>query len=69
MQAKNVINSDYKIKNIEKALSYALYNKTFKLKISNCKNPYGNGKSSEKIIKLIKKIQINKNLLDKRMIY
>ena len=69
MQAKNVINSDYKIKNIEKALSYALYSKTFKLKISNCKNPYGNGKSSEKIIKLIKKIQINKNLLDKRMIY
>ena len=69
MQAVNVINSKYEIKKIKKALNYALNNKLFKLKLKNCKNPYGDGKSSEKIIKLIKKIKINKKLLDKRMIY
>ena len=69
MQAINVINTDYKVKNIRKALNYALINKSFKLKLKNCKNPYGTGKSSEKIIRLIKKTIISKRLLDKRMIY
>ncbi len=69
MQAVNVINSEYKVKKIKKALNHALKNKFFKLKLKHCKNPYGSGKSSEKIIKIIKKIKINKKLLDKRMIY
>ncbi len=69
MQAVNVINSEYKVKKIKKALNRALKNKFFKLKLKHCKNPYGSGKSSEKIIKIIKKIKINKKLLDKRMIY
>ena len=68
MQAVNVINSKYEIKN-QKSIKLSLNNKLFKLKLKNCKNPYGDGKSSEKIIKLIKKIKINKKLLDKRMIY
>ncbi len=69
MQAVNVINSEYEVKKIKKALNRALKDKFFKLKLKNCKNPYGAGKSSEKIIKIIKRIKFNQRLLDKRMIY
>ena len=69
MQAANVINCDYKIKNIKNALKYALNNKSFKKRIKSCKNPYGNGKSSKKIVKILKKIKIDRQLLDKRMTY
>ena len=39
---------------------YCLYNKLFK-KIQNVKNPYGDGKSAKKIIKIIKKLNLKLN--------
>jgi len=50
-KAKNVIDVGYKSKAIEKAIRKALGMKTEKIK-----NPYGDGETTEKVIKLIKKI-------------
>ena len=34
-----------------------------------CKNPYGDGKSAAKILKIIKKTKVNDKLLNKRLTY
>lgn len=69
IQASNIINSDFDKKNIIQSIDYILNNKNFKKIIKKCKNPYGSGASSEKIIKILKTIKLNKELLDKEMTY
>ena len=58
LKPKNVVNAKHERFDISKKIKYCLYNKTFLKKIKNIKNPYGDGKSSERIIKLIKKIDL-----------
>ena len=43
--------------------------KSFKNKIKKAKNPYGNGNSTEKIIKILKETKITKNLISKHLTY
>ena len=69
IQANNIINCDFNERKITKSINYILNNKNFKKNLKKCKNPYGQGKSSEKIIKILKNIKINKKLLDKEMTY
>ena len=69
IQANNIINCDFDERKITKSINYILNNKNFKKNLKKCKNPYGQGKSSEKIIKILKSIKINKKLLDKEMTY
>ena len=65
LQSSNIINAKNSSKEIILAINKALYNKNFLQKLKKCTNPYGNGKSSLKIVKILKKININKKLLDK----
>lgn len=65
LQSKNIFNCDYSAKNIEKKINLIFKNKNYINKIKSSKNLYGDGKSSLKIIKILKKIKINKKLLDK----
>lgn len=57
----NVIDVEHDFKKILNKLKFVLKNKNFNKKLSNIKNPYGNGNSSKKILKLIKKIDLKKN--------
>ena len=43
-----------------------LYSNEFQKKLSKSNNPYGEGKTSLKIIEIIKSLDINKNILDKK---
>ena len=65
LQSSNIINTKNSSKEIILAINKALYDKNFLQKLKKCTNPYGNGKSSLKIVKILKKININKKLLDK----
>ena len=69
IQANNIINCDYNEKEITKSINYILENKNFKKNLKKCKNPYGKGKSSKRIIEILKNIKRNKKLLDKEMTY
>lgn len=69
LHARNVIFVEHNKKEIINALNYVLYNKKYRRMLSNVKNPYGDGKSSKKIVKLIEKIDINKKLLIKDITY
>ena len=63
---KNVIDVACKKEDIKKAIKKALYDKNFKKIILKAKNPYGDGHSSERIVKILKNIDIKKIPLQKQ---
>ncbi len=69
LQAENIINCGYSENSIKKSIIKALSNKRFITKVKNCKNPYGDGKSSKRILKILETINLDKKLLDKRITY
>ncbi len=69
MQASNVINAPYDKDAITDAITKALFDDTFKEKLRDCINPYGDGESSERIVKILSEIPLDQRLLDKRMTY
>jgi UDP-N-acetylglucosamine 2-epimerase (non-hydrolysing)/GDP/UDP-N,N'-diacetylbacillosamine 2-epimerase (hydrolysing) len=60
LRAKNVIDCEHSKDSIVKALNKALYNKKFLNNLKNLKNPYGNGKTAQKIVDKL----LNLNLKD-----
>ena len=68
-RAENIIDVDYDKEKIKSAIEKALYDKKFKEKVKKCENPYGDGKASERIVKVLSEIKINKKLLQKRITY
>jgi len=68
-RACNVIDVDYKQKELEEAIKSAIEDKEVIENAKKCKNPYGNGKTGGKIAENLAKIDINKELLQKRLTY
>jgi UDP-hydrolysing UDP-N-acetyl-D-glucosamine 2-epimerase len=58
LKPKNVINAKHDRADIFKKINYCLENKVFINKIKNIKNPYGDGKSSKRIVNIIKKLDL-----------
>ncbi|MBD3211228.1 MAG: UDP-N-acetylglucosamine 2-epimerase (hydrolyzing) [Candidatus Lokiarchaeota archaeon] len=68
-RSNNVIDVDYNRYEILKSIEKALHDEDFKKIIENCTNPYGDGKASKLIVKVLKKIEINKKLIQKKITY
>lgn len=66
---KNIIDVDYESENIYNAIYTALYDTEFNKALSHIDNVYGNGDTSKKVVEIIKNINLNKNLLFKRLNY
>ena len=64
----NVINVDYSRKEIYNSIKRVL-KPTFKKKLRFLKNPYGNGKSSKKIIEIINKLDLKNFNTQKKITY
>jgi len=64
IKSKSVLDTKIKKKNIIFSIK-KIYSKKFINKIKNCKNPYGDGGASTKIVKVLKKMKI-KNLINKK---
>jgi UDP-hydrolysing UDP-N-acetyl-D-glucosamine 2-epimerase len=47
------------------AIKTALYDEEFKEKVKRCRNPYGDGKTSERIVKVLSTLRIDRKLLQK----
>ena len=69
MQAVNVINANHDEGEILQAIDTALYDKKYLKILENCNNPYGDGYSSERIVEILRKIEINNKLIDKKITY
>jgi GDP/UDP-N,N'-diacetylbacillosamine 2-epimerase (hydrolysing) len=65
----NVLDVDYSKERIRKAIYKAIYDKEFRKKVKNCKNPYGDGKAGQRITDVLSKIKIDKKLLQKQISY
>jgi GDP/UDP-N,N'-diacetylbacillosamine 2-epimerase (hydrolysing) len=66
--AENVIFVPYDKEAINEAIEKAM-SQEFKQELKNCKNPYGDGKASGRIVKLLSEINIDKKLLQKQITY
>ena len=54
-RSDNVIDAIYDRKNIAECINRAICDKRFIEKVKKCKNPYGDGKASEKIVQILSK--------------
>lgn len=68
LQAGNVVNSGYSENEILKAVQKAM-SPAFRAAAKKCVNPYGDGHSSERMVKILKDLEINDQLLNKEMAY
>lgn len=68
LKAKNVIDVPNNTAKIIKAVNKALYDKVFIKSLRKIKNPYGDGNSAKKIIKILKKINFD-NIQQKTITY
>lgn len=70
LRNKNIIDTMYDKEEIKKAIEIALYDKKFKESLDHMINLYGDGETSSKIIRILKKINIgDKKLLFKKLTY
>jgi len=67
--AENVIFVNAIKNEIIKALQMALYDENLREKVEQCKNPWGNGKTANRIVEVLSEIDINKKLLQKKITY
>jgi len=68
-RSENIIDVEPKKNEILKTIDFALNNKDFENKVKNCVNKFGDGKASQKIVNILKKIKINENLIQKQITY
>lgn len=69
LRACNVIDVDYGKENVAQGINKALYEEGFKKELQECTNPYGHGKSGKRIAKILSEIEINRELIQKRITY
>jgi UDP-N-acetylglucosamine 2-epimerase (non-hydrolysing)/GDP/UDP-N,N'-diacetylbacillosamine 2-epimerase (hydrolysing) len=69
LRAFNVIDVSYNEKEIINAIKKSLSDKYFLMKVKRCKNPYGDGKASLRIVDILNRIDLSSNLLQKKITY
>ncbi len=69
LKPPNVISATYNTTDIRKKINYVLNNKFFIKKMKSLKNPYGDGKTSKRIVRLLSQINISKKIIQKRITY
>lgn len=66
-RAENVIDVEYDQREIEDAIEISLSDEKFNSKIKHIDNPYGDGRTSERITEILSNIDINEELLQKEL--
>ncbi|MCK4809402.1 MAG: UDP-N-acetylglucosamine 2-epimerase (hydrolyzing) [Candidatus Omnitrophica bacterium] len=69
LRSTNVIDAHYNKKHIIVAVNKALFDKRFRARCKQCKNPYGEGESGKKIANILATIKIDKDLIQKKITY
>lgn len=68
LMAENIISTDYECENIYNAIEKAL-SKDFKEKAKNVESLYGEGNTSEEIVRVLKTIELGEKLLKKKLVW
>lgn len=64
-KSTNVVDVDYKKEEILEAINY-IESSDYQKILENCINPYGDGKAAERIVNILKNIEIDNDLLNKK---
>lgn len=67
--ASNIINVGYDARQIITAIETALEDAMFREMVNRCKNPYGDGTASARIVDVLREVEIDARLLQKHMTY
>jgi GDP/UDP-N,N'-diacetylbacillosamine 2-epimerase (hydrolysing) len=65
----NIIDVKPKRQEILHAINTSLYDKKFLKKVRTCKNQFGDGTAVQKMVKILKTIPLNENLIQKQITY
>jgi len=68
-RTENIIDVEPDKNKILEAIDFALRNKDFLKKVKTCKNKFGDGKTSQKIVKVLKELKIDDKLIQKQITY
>lgn len=68
-RANNVIDVPHNHEEIKKAIEKALHDEEFLKLVAKKESPYGDGHAAEKIISVLKNVELNDKLIKKRMTY
>lgn len=68
LRPENVIDVSSDKEAIKHGIQTALYDQTFLTKVKTCVNPYGDGKSAERIVRILKEIPLGKELIRKNFV-
>jgi UDP-N-acetylglucosamine 2-epimerase (non-hydrolysing)/GDP/UDP-N,N'-diacetylbacillosamine 2-epimerase (hydrolysing) len=68
-KSENILDVDPKKDKIIQAINFALGNHDFLEKVKRCKNRFGGGAASQKIIKILKEFPIDDTILQKQITY
>lgn len=68
LRPANVIDVSSDAGAIQQAIKTALFDAEFKEAVQGCENPYGDGKSAARIVKVLKEIPLTKELISKNFI-
>lgn len=68
-QAQNIINCNYDINLIRKSIFQSMNDENFKKRCNSAINPYGDGKSSQRICEILRDTKLDFTLLDKSCTY
>lgn len=69
LHGDNVIFVDNDVEQILNAIEKIHFDEEFKEKVALKNNPYGKGNSAQKVVKILKKIELNNNLIYKNITY
>jgi GDP/UDP-N,N'-diacetylbacillosamine 2-epimerase (hydrolysing) len=68
-QALNIVNASHDPADIERAIRFVLSDAKFRDACGRAVNPFGDGKSAERIVGILRDIRIDEALLDKQTTY
>jgi GDP/UDP-N,N'-diacetylbacillosamine 2-epimerase (hydrolysing) len=68
-QASNILNCGYTEEDIASVIRKALEDETFQAACAAAVNPYGDGKSGERICRILEEAALDRGLLDKQTVY
>jgi len=68
LRPENVIDVSNDVEAIKRGIHTALQDQKFLEKVRTCSKPYGDGKSAERIVKVLKEIPLGKDLIKKNFV-
>ena len=69
LRADNVIDADQCERSIVEAMQKALFDESYKQKVKDCTSPYGDGFAAERIVSVLKDLELNDSLIRKKMTF